>query len=229
MHIETSIFIPVYLVCAALALAGKEVAEREAKARGLKPVDAKLHALTAIFKPVTTTLLFAFLGWPQDRFQWFVAFGIFFSLVGDVALLSDKNAPFVVGLVNFLLAHVMYIVAFLHVGRPQMHVAIFGVIFAALAGLLVYTVWGYAGKMRIPVLIYATAITTMVVSASSTLGGELVWALPAVIGAVFFFIGDASLAIDKFRKPIPRSWLLTSGVYWLGQLGIVWAARSGIR
>jgi hypothetical protein len=65
----------------------------------------------------------------------------------------------------------------------------------------------------------------MVVTASATLGGPLPLAAAAALGAPIFYVSDSSLALDKFRRPIPHAALLTLGVYWLGQLGIAIAAR----
>ena len=48
----------------------------------------------------------------------------------------------------------------------------------------------------------------------------------AAVGAVLFYISDASLALNRFRQPIPHSALLAMGVYWLGQLGIAIAAAA---
>jgi len=42
---------------------------------------------------------------------------------------------------------------------------------------------------------------------------------------VLFYISDATLAWDKFRRPIKHATIVTMGVYWVGQIGIVLAAR----
>jgi YhhN-like protein len=39
-------------------------------------------------------------------------------------------------------------------------------------------------------------------------------------------VSDSSLAINRFRRPIPHVPLLAFGVYWLGQLGIAIAASG---
>ena len=52
----------------------------------------------------------------------------------------------------------------------------------------------------------------------------------AAVGAVLFYVSDASLALNRFRQPIPHGALLAMGVYWLGQLGIaIAAAASSLR
>jgi hypothetical protein len=42
---------------------------------------------------------------------------------------------------------------------------------------------------------------------------------------VLFYISDATLAWNKFRRPVPHASIVTMGVYWLGQIGIALAAR----
>ena len=202
-----------YLGAAALAIGG---------------VEGKRPRLTAVFKPLTTIVLFTMVGVPETTFQWIVELGFLLSLVGDVALLWNGDTAFKIGLVGFLLAHVSYVIAFISVGAWSWHVAPVGVLFAASTSWLLKTLWPGAGAVRIPVAVYGLAITAMVTSASATLGGTLAWPLPAFSGAVLFYISDSSLSLDKFHKPIPHASLLTMGVYWLGQLGIALAARGSL-
>jgi uncharacterized membrane protein YhhN len=82
------------------------------------------------------------------------------------------------------------------------------------------------GNLRVPVAVYAGALSAMVVAAFSTLGGGLPGAAAAAVGAVLFYVSDSSLAIDRFVRPIRHGSLLSVGVYWLGQLGIAIAARG---
>ena len=65
------------------------------------------------------------------------------------------------------------------------------------------------------------------VVSSAALGIALVvvFGTLAIIGAVLFYISDATLAWDKFRRPVKHAAIVTMGVYWVGQIGIVLAAR----
>ena len=60
-------------------------------------------------------------------------------------------------------------------------------------------------------VVYAVVISAMVVSASATLGGPLALAPAAAVGAVLFYVSDSSLALNRFRRPIPHVALLTLG------------------
>jgi alkenylglycerophosphocholine/alkenylglycerophosphoethanolamine hydrolase len=191
-------------------------------------VEARVRVLTLAFKPLATLLLFAVMGWPHGFYAWCIAIGFVFSLAGDVALLSPSNRAFIIGLAAFLLGHVAYVVAFISVDIApgwRLYGAIV-IVGTATVSVLRMILPGAAG-MKVPVLIYATVITAMVVTAWCTIGGPLPRATYAAVGATLFYLSDMSLSLDRFWKPIPHGALLTMGVYWLGQLGIAWSAAPG--
>src|SRR4051812_44443993 len=80
-------------------------------------IERGVRWLTLVFKPLSTLLLLAVAGWPHTSFAQLVWAGIFLSLIGDVALLSEGDKAFAVGLVAFLAAHVTYIIANLGVAH----------------------------------------------------------------------------------------------------------------
>ena len=92
--------------------------------------------------------------------------------------------------------------------------------------ILLRTLWPGVTGLRGPVVAYGAAVSAMVIAAFSTLGGPLPAEPLAAAGALLFYASDSSLAINKFRRPIPHEPLLAFGVYWLGQLGIAIAAAS---
>ena len=191
--------------------------------------DRRIRWLEVAFKPLTTLLLFAVVGWPHGphpMFACLVATGIALSVVGDVALLWDSNRAFMVGLAAFLLAHVAYVIAFLGVAVWSPHVAIVAVVVLASSLVLLRLIWKGSAGLHPAVIAYAAVITTMVVSASATVGGPLPLAPFAAVGSVLFYVSDSSLALNRFRRPIPHVAFLALGVYWLGQLGIAIAASS---
>jgi len=189
-------------------------------------MEKRVRWLEVVFKPLTTALLFAVVGRPTTSFAWLITAGIALSLVGDVALLWDSNRAFMVGLAAFLLAHVAYVIAFLGVAVWSPHVAIVAVVVLASSLVLLRLIWKGSAGLHPAVIAYAAVITTMVVSASATVGGPLPLAPFAAVGSVLFYVSDSSLALNRFRRPIPHVAFLALGVYWLGQLGIAIAASS---
>ena len=148
-------------------------------------------------------------------------------MIGDVALLSDSNRAFMVGLVAFLLAHVAYVIAFLGVAAWSPHVAIVAIVIVAASLLLLRAIWKGAAGMHAATIAYAVVISAMVVSAWATVGG------PAPDGAVRGRRRGAVLHLGREpgAQPLPQARsrtvaLLAMGVYWLGQLGIAIAASA---
>jgi alkenylglycerophosphocholine hydrolase len=203
-----------YVVSAAICLFGFERARRN---------------LIVVFKPLTTALLLPIIGAPTSTFRALAWAGVIASVGGDLALLRAGNGAFLVGLGFFLVAHLTYVVAFATVAAWSPPAWTFWaalVLMAAATPLLLRTLWPRVEGLRGPVLAYGTAISVMVVAAAATVGGPLAGAPLAAAGALLFYVSDASLAINRFVRPIPHPALLNVGVYWLGQLGIALAARS---
>ena len=209
-----SVIVAVYAVCAAT---------------GVVAALTKRHVLFAVAKPLTTALLFVVVGIPQSGFARLIDLGIAFSLAGDVALMLPMKNAFLLGLAIFLGAHIAYISAF--VGAAGLAVlsppaAVATLVTAIVTVLLLRRLWPRAAGIRAPLVIYGCALGSMVVTAVAAVSASA-GDLPAAValGAALFYVGDASLAIDKFDKPIKYAPLLTLGVYWLGQLAIALGAR----
>ncbi len=179
-------------------------------------------------KPLTTALLALIVGWPRTRLAVWVDVGIALSVIGDIALLDAGKRAFLVGLAVFLLAHLAYGAAFASVAVWSPHVAIVAVAAIAATTLVLRAIRHGTVEVRGPTIAYGVVITTMVIAASATIGGPLASAAPlAAGGAVLFYASDASLALNRFRRPIPHAAFLTLGLYWVGQIGIALAARGG--
>ena len=188
--------------------------------------EKKIAWLHVVFKPLTTLLLLAVVGYPETTFARWIAAGIVLSAVGDVALLGNSNRAFMVGLAAFLLAHVAYVIGFLGVAVWSPHVAVVAVIVTISSLLLLRATWKGAAGLHAATIAYAVVISAMVVTAWATIGGPVVMAPAAAVGAVLFYISDSSLALNRFRSPVKHIIMLAIGVYWLGQLGIAIAASA---
>jgi uncharacterized membrane protein YhhN len=184
--------------------------------------------LLAFAKPIATASLLLVVGPPPtDVVERLVAFGIVFSIVGDALLVIEGDRAFFAGTSAFLTAQILYAAAFWSLRAPARPIAPVAGVVVVVSTLLVVNLWRPAGGMRPAVAVYAFAITLMVGTALGTLGGPLppLAALCAASGAVLFYISDATLAWNKFRRPVPHVSFVTMGVYWLGQIGIALAAR----
>ncbi len=183
---------------------------------------AWLHVVT---KPLATALLFLVVGWPHGRLSGWITAGIAFSIVGDVALLDPGDRAFIVGLAAFLLAHVSYVVGFVTAAGWAPWLAVVVLVTGAVTFRVLRAIWPGTAGMHAPVVAYGLAITAMVAAAFGTLAGGLPRGVFAAVGSLLFYASDASLALNRFRRPIPHAPFLTLGLYWLGQIGIALATR----
>jgi uncharacterized membrane protein YhhN len=194
-------------------------------------VERRIGWLHVAAKPLATILLLAVVGRPSTPFAAWVDAGIALSIAGDVALIWSGQRAFLVGLAAFLLAHLAYVMAFAGVAVWSPHVAVVGVVALAVTATVLRAIWPGAAGMHGPTVAYGLVISAMVISASATVGGGGLFAAGplAAGGAALFYLSDASLALNRFRRPIPHAAFWTLGVYWVGQLGIALAARGGWR
>jgi len=190
--------------------------------------ETKRRWLLALAKPVATACLLIVVGPPPTFIvEKLVAFGIVFSIIGDAFLVVEGERAFFAGTSAFLTAQILYAAAFWSLRAPDRPIAPVAGVVVVVSALLVANLWSSAGALRPAVALYAVAITLMVGSALGTLGGPMrpVAALCAAGGAVLFYISDATLAWDKFKRPVRHASFVTMGVYWVGQIGIALAAR----
>lgn len=149
-----------------------------------------------------------------------LAAALVFSALGD-ALLDYNPDLFPVGLLAFLVAHVIYTVVFVKRWRG------FRVTVGALAVLLysaAFSAWllPEVGTILFAVAAYVAAITAMVASAfTARFSNRLV-----EFGAVLFLLSDSVLAVDRFRMPVPLGAWIVWPTYFIGQL---WILRGFLR
>lgn len=170
---------------------------------------------------------------PNNTFFKFMLLGLVFSLFGDVLLIfqNESSGYFIAGLSTFLLAHVMYIFAFIKTYRQDHHVHLI-----KQHGWLMVVVFAYAyfffkglqdhlHDMIGPVLVYTIAISLMLIVAINRyarVSAGSFWLI--VIGATFFVASDSILAWNKFVETLPFSQLSIMLTYGLAQLGIAYGA-----
>ena len=119
--------------------------------------------------------------------------GLVLSFFGDLFLLFQWG--FLPGLGSFLLAHVFYIISF----RKKTQNSIWRfwpIILGLFATTLLVFLFPYLKEMKIPVIIYAAVIATMMYNALKTNNRNL------IIGALLFLISDTLLSINLFLQPL---------------------------
>jgi uncharacterized membrane protein YhhN len=153
--------------------------------------------------------------------------GLFFSWAGDVILeFSQSNGSlFVPGLVSFLLAHVMYLTVFLKtpgknsVMKNRAWLLIPVLLFGA---LLVKYLYAGLGDMKIPVILYAIVILTMLTAAINRIEKVNSASFYMVLsGAILFVISDSAIAVNKFGHRFESSGVVIMSTYIIAQYLII--------
>lgn len=188
--------------------------------------------LVYLFKPLTTLLVIAVallsLTTPnaQVGYTMGITAGLVLSLGGDIALMFPSRRAFTLGLVLFLLAHVVYILAFTLPNGFHSADWVTGAVLVAIAAACFLYLKPGLGSMKGPVLAYILVICLMVHRALSLFFGEAFTPTQAWLaseGAVLFLISDLILAINRFRHPFEKE-RLGLLAYYAGQLLIALTA-----
>ncbi len=186
-----------------------------------------------IAKPLSTLLVIAIamlsFGLPTHEwtFSVLIIFGLLFCFGGDVALMFQKSAKaFRVGLVFFLIGHIVYSTVFVMFGVFSMwDILAVGLLLAAGIGFY-RLIRPNLGAMKVPVILYMLIISIMVDLAVGMLANPAVGKTQGLLvffGAVLFYLSDVILAANRFWKPW-RYHRISLALYYAGQLLIALSA-----
>jgi uncharacterized membrane protein YhhN len=192
------------------------------------------HSL--IFKPLIMIGLMAYYYVLSPARSRLFLVALFFCWLGDVFLIFQSNNPlfFMTGLASFLAGHIVYIFCYRQLQTSPSSRELLGsqkVRFAfpiILAGTgLVTILYPFLGALRIPVMIYALAITLMALTALFRYGRTNSKSFLLIfIGAVLFMVSDSLLAINKFHHAFSAAGALVMLTYSVAQFLIVEGALA---
>ncbi len=176
--------------------------------------------LRLALKPVPVVAM-TWLAPPRSPYSRRIHAGLWTCALADVLL----DLLFPLGMLTFLIGHVLYTAAYLAEDRrPRPLLA------------LPFLAWGVGsfaalrpglGALTIPVALYTLAICVMMWRAAARVrrGAALgVWL--ALLGALLFAVSDTLIAFNKFHAPVAGARYSIITLYWLGQLGIAMSARE---
>lgn len=179
-----------------------------------------------ITKPIATLLVIVAallsLTIPEttSKYTILIVVGLIFCYGGDIALMfMESKKAFLIGLVLFLLGHVVYTVTFLMYGGVPGEIIWISLILLIFAVLFYMYLYPGLGKMKVPVALYVLIISAMVTFAAATLFSGAVpkttaWLI--TLGSISFLFSDVILAINRFRIPMKYN-RLSLIPYYLGQ------------
>ena len=200
----------------------------------LSTIIFELQWLHYVTKPLFMILLMVFqwkaLSGLPSLFSKLVQFGLFFSWIGDIALMFDEKVEilFVVGLAAFLIGHLGYAYAFVknvmdsnekfNLGKG----AAMAIPFVLVTGSFFYYMKdGLPDELFAPVLAYTVVISLMGITSAWRKGHvqpkTYNWIL---IGAILFILSDMVIAINKFVVDVDYDAILNMTLYLTGQFMI---------
>ena len=200
------------IVLAAILLVGLLYYEKNGNQKGKLPTKTILSCLF-IFTALVQTH-------PIPVYFYLMLIGLIFCLGGDVLLALPQERMFLLGLVSFLLGHVLYVVCFFYVADVSQWTMIGGLVGLLVSGLVFWWLRPHLGSMLVPVIAYVIVITVMVIGAWTVLGDtKLSYAgrLLIFIGAVSFYLSDLFVARDRFLRSEFSNRLIGLPMYYCGQ------------
>lgn len=183
-----------------------------------------LRELSFFTKPMITILLMSFIMVTikhKGRFAIRMLIGLFFSLLGDIALLftNESQLFFIMALVAFMFTHVAYANAF-YLDYTKKKAGSSALILLACGGFGTFTIsyylflCPYLFELAKPVLLYCTVITVMTVLAVARIGRCNSTSFNYVFCAsVLFYVSDAMLAYEKFIGKFTFGGVLVMATY----------------
>ena len=189
-----------------------------------------------VFKPLTTVLIIALAlcqGTIFRGYQALIVAGLVFSLAGDVFLMLPRDR-FVAGLAAFLVAHLLYITAFVYFdgfGARWLLVLPLALYGAVLLRVLLPRV---ERGLKAPVVAYAAALLVMAWQAAeralSLLSSDMtpflgVSGLLAAAGGVLFVASDSALAVNRFVRHFRGADAVVLATYYSAQTLIALSIR----
>jgi len=182
----------------------------------------------ALIIPILLLIYYSHIKQSVNGFHRMIMAALVFSWGGDVLLqfTSFNETFFLAGLGSFLVAQLMYLIAFF--STPGRNKVVIGPkawlllpIIAYGTGLLYY-LWDGLEEMRIPVLAYAIVILTMLSAALNRTGkvNHLSYLL-VLIGAMLFVLSDSLIAIDRFKVSFSLARIAIMSTYITAQYLII--------
>ena len=202
----------VLVTAAAFLLGGVLFFEKRENPKGLVPTKT---LLSCVF------VLAAFLqAHPIPRYAHFIIAGLVFCLGGDLFLALPQRKMFFLGLVSFLVGHVLYIAAFSGVGMLTFWTWTGFAMLCIISGGIYGWLKPHLGGMKGPVLCYILVITVMMSGAWSVpvnRGLNLPARIMVFVGALCFYASDVFVARDRFMKKAFLNRLIGLPMYYTGQ------------
>ena len=176
--------------------------------------------IRVITKPLIVLSLMIYYSYVVENENHLYLAALFFCFLGDVFLIFNTELNFILGLVSFLIAHILFIVIVFKLLKKSTSIQKiislipFGIFFAG----LMYMLKDNLGEMLLPVIVYGLTISAFgAVALLNYVAEKSAINLVLVGGALFFILSDGTIAIGKFLQYEAYFPLLIMATYILAQ------------
>ena len=200
------------IVLAIILMAGLLNFGKKDNRRGLVPTKTTLSLLFILAVVIQPH--------PFPSFYHFLLVGLIFCLGGDVFFALPQKRMFLLGLISFLIGHLLYVIAFFSAAEIGQWTWIGTLVAMVISGWVYLWLRPHLGAMNGPVLLYIIVITVMLSGAWSILGDSSLTLTGRVMifgGAVLFYFSDIFVARDRFLKNSFLNRLVGLPMYYAGQ------------
>jgi uncharacterized membrane protein YhhN len=157
---------------------------------------------------------------PVPAYYHYLFVGLIFCLIGDVCLALPQKKAFRVGLVSFLVGHVLYIFSFSSLTQIYYWISAWLFIIFCFSALIFLWLRPHLESMLIPVLFYILVITVMASGALAVFwksSFQISGRVFILLGSLCFYFSDVFVARNKFIRKEYRNQLLGLPLYYTGQ------------
>lgn len=164
-------------------------------------IASKNQVLIQFFKPLILPSLLTLYALSVANRDGIYVLALVFSFLGDVFLLFSEEMYFILGLISFLVAHILFIKLVLkRIQKTKITTIITSIIpFLFLFISLLSLLYNSLNEMLLPVIIYGFTISLFgTVALIDYLNSKSKRAMLMLIGASVFIVSDSILAINKF-------------------------------
>jgi len=210
------------MVAGGLLLLGLLFAEKKDSLKGkllTKPLASLGFILLAVVQPHTV---------PEYSY-WLLA-GLILCLGGDVFLALPQKPMFLVGLISFLLGHVLYVGGFLSLVPIGAWVQISTLVVLAISAAVFIWLKPHLGSMLGPVIVYIGVISLMLIGAMAVFNSAVVADRGRQLilsGAILFYLSDLFVARNRFVKKEYVNRLIGLPLYYAGQYLLALSVNLG--
>jgi len=212
----------VIMVAGGLLLLGLLFAEKKDSLKGklmTKPLASVGFILLAVFQPH-----------PVPGYYYWLLAGLVFCLGGDVFLALPQKPMFLLGLISFLLGHLLYVGGFLSLVPIAAWFQVSTLVVVLVSTAVFVWLKQHLGSMLGPVIVYIGVISLMLIGALAVFNSAGVayrgrWLI--LIGALLFYLSDLFVARNRFVRKEYVNRLIGLPLYYAGQYLLALSANLG--